>query len=350
MNVKVTFYEIINCGYYAKNGSLEFGNILTILDDIHNFVYSDDMFLARTRVFDESRFQDIDATYCYELYRNDSREDYILVTWNETPTINGNLASINGQGQVGDSDINLTEIPDGYIPGYPTYFWFIPNRNLFATIQINSFKYNGHRNMKRYFQSFLERFSRYVSVENTDNDNEDYEAYLNVGILGYADGSNSNLDNSIRPYFKTSLLRNSGQLEFIRCNRNRIRKLIHKDCIKFSIQNDVSIWQRLLQRVGIFDDIEDQEDAPVKFRYEFDYKPSSSDLENIINHFINEQSTWKEIGFLFHGEQTPRWLSNSLARGIFSFDLTPDRAIYSCEELLQSILSQREEILSVIQI
>jgi hypothetical protein len=203
--------------------------------------------------------------------------------------------------------------------------------------------------MKRYFQSFLERFSRYVSVENTDNDNEDYEAYLNISVLGYTDGSNSNLDNSIRPYFKTSLLHNSGQLEFIRCNRNRIRKLIHKDRIEFSIENDVSIWQRLLQRVGIFDDIEDQENAPVKFRYEFDYQPSSSDLENIINHFVDEQSTWKEIGFLFHGEQTPRWLSNSLARGFFLFDLTPDRAIYSCEELLQNILSQREEILSVIQ-
>ncbi|UAJ72208.1 hypothetical protein IQE94_14120 [Synechocystis sp. PCC 7339] len=66
-NVKITFYEIINCGYYAGDESLKFGDIHTILDDIYSFAHNDSVFLAHTRTFDESRFSDIDAIYCCDL-------------------------------------------------------------------------------------------------------------------------------------------------------------------------------------------------------------------------------------------------------------------------------------------
>ena len=37
---------------------------------------------------------------------------------------------------VGSADIEMTETSDGRIPGYATYFWIIPSKNVLATSRI----------------------------------------------------------------------------------------------------------------------------------------------------------------------------------------------------------------------
>ena len=95
---------------------------------------------------------DLLRTFCYSVDSNSG--EYLMTTWNENADVGGKQAAIDSRGITGSATIETAEPPEGYIPGYPAFFWFIPNRNIFATIQLNT-RLNGRRNLNSYLQGFL---------------------------------------------------------------------------------------------------------------------------------------------------------------------------------------------------
>lgn len=131
--------------------------------------------LGKERSFVSHVLQDdILRTYCYSIVDNSG--EYLITTWNENADVNGKMASIDVRGMTGLASVEAVEPLPGYIPGYPAFFWFIPDRNIFATIQINT-RMNGRKNLENFLFGFLAKHSKYV-IYNKEADNI-------FNILGY---------------------------------------------------------------------------------------------------------------------------------------------------------------------
>jgi hypothetical protein len=132
----ITFYSIDRCGYYETGQEkCKFGEIRETLEGLRTWVFSNNMQIGGTCTYDLQEGQNTYHTYCYDLIKDHSGDSYLLATWNEIPSVDGNVASINGGSPVKDAEVSLTELPAGNIPGYASYFWFIPSLNSFATVR-----------------------------------------------------------------------------------------------------------------------------------------------------------------------------------------------------------------------
>ena len=175
---KLNFYSVNKCGYY-KHGASEaiFGNLPIILSQLRNWATQPQFCLDSTCTFSLTE-NDGDSlrVFCFDILPNNANGDYFLTTWNETPSNQGKVPSVSGNQPVGSAQVHLNEIEEGTIPGYATYFWFIPELNIFLTIRFQHLL-NGQQNLVKYINGFIEQRSDHAVITQMDDDN--------VEILGY---------------------------------------------------------------------------------------------------------------------------------------------------------------------
>ena len=124
IEARIKFFQIERCGYYKyRSAHPSFGSTADLLEDINNWVSGKT--LSETSTYEPSEEQDENLlrTLCYGI-QSHSNGDVLLTTWNETPTTEGAVASVSMTGDVNSAAIATATIPDGYLPGYPAYFWF----------------------------------------------------------------------------------------------------------------------------------------------------------------------------------------------------------------------------------
>jgi hypothetical protein len=88
----------------------------------------------------------------------------------------------------------------------------------------------------------------------------------------------------------------------------------------------------------------------VRVKYELDHTPDADELEAIIEDWIAEHDArWDDVGFQIEGEQSPFWLSHSVAKTKFDLNIQRDNAeIINAESLLEALTENRAEILNLI--
>lgn len=263
----LNFYEIINCGYYERGSELfRYGDIQTLLANLNNWVENRSFDLTKT--YDSDDYRNTMPTYCFDLIKNNNG-NYLLTTWNETPTDQGNVASVNRNSNVGEYDVDITEVDEDYVIGYPTYFWILPEQEIFATIRFNN-PLNGHPNLKKFFTNFLSKYSRFVVI-NEDSDEDTHE------ILGYRNNNeNAPSIEHLVPKFHSIPMRESGSLKFLLNNSQRIYKVLRKN--KLSHQRR-ELKNRLFEEVGILgQETENEADNEYKVKYELDISPTQENI------------------------------------------------------------------------
>ena len=214
-DVKIAFYEIKKCGYYpfGRSSARPFSNIRETLDGIYSWVHQEGTTLSQTQTFEISEDSDELLTLCYDVKRNANNE-YILVTWNAIPAVSNEVAAIRATEPVGEASVITTQFGADDIPGYATYFWFLPDHNTFATVRFHH-AVNGHANMRKYILGYLKGMSRFV-YRSTNDDGED--------VLTYRPSIND--QNSYRPSFITSQKKLPGEIDALRNSVPRINKVI----------------------------------------------------------------------------------------------------------------------------
>lgn len=337
--VKIAFYKIERCGYYRYNHEQpEFGSIDDTLDELIAWTTSDGCVLGNTCTYEVEESDNLTKTYCFNVCKNESTGDFILVTWNSIPSVDGKIPSVNGSQPVGSADVNMTEVQPGDIPGYATYFWFVPSKNVFSTVCFHH-PVNGHKNMRVYLHKFLSKFTNHVvSFEAEDGTQQ---------IEGYAQDESSEAQN-LRPRFVTRLYRLPARLEYLRKNRQFITKIIRKNSLLPSVHSNLSLWQSLLVNCGIVPDIPLQNNIQVK--YEFGHTPTEYELDSMIQEWeMSHDTKWDDIGFAIKGETSPFWLSHSVAKNKFELDVERDNEeIVNPESLLEQITSIRPRLLRLL--
>ncbi len=337
---RITFYSIDRCGYYQNvKGEVEFGDIKTTLVELNEWAFTNSIKLGETCTYVVEESEEGYHTYCFDLAANESTGDYLLTTWNETPSVNGNVASVSGSSSVGEVEVDLNQIPPGNIPGYATYFWFVPSKQIFATVQFQH-RVNGHQNLVKYLKEFLAKYTKYVVSDRTDEGVSK--------IKGYRESTNDQT-MSLSSQFATSLLKNPGDIAYIKSNYQYIRKIIRKNTLSIQTAEELSFIQRFFVNLGISDPQLDQEEIRQKF--EVNYSPSLEEVNTMIEYWeSNHETQWDDLGFLLKNKQTPVWLSHSLARNKFELDVArQNQEIVNGNSLLNALTQQREIILRLIE-
>jgi len=337
---KVTFYQIDKCGLYEYGeDDPKLGGITDFLNQLKAWVKKNDKPLDETCTYAIEESEDVDRTFCYDLVANGATGDFLLTTWNETPSYEGKVAAVKAKSRVGSAKVEFTKLPKDSIPGYATYFWFVPSKNVYATIRFQH-RLNGKKNLDKYFKEFIAKFSDYVVLV------DDGEADFNVAGYSEKDGEDP---MNLHSQFKSSIVRKPGKIDYILEQRNQIRKITRHNRLSPKKADSQELWQKALLNLGLKK--HRNLDSEVKFSYEFSFTPSEHELKEMIAEWEkNHDSRWDDIGFTLKGEQGPLWLSNSLARDKFELDVKRvDDEIVDAKSLLDKLTEKRGLILGLLK-
>lgn len=332
---KISFYRITDCGYFKRGGEGPvFGSVADTLENLDD--WSRGKSLVATKTFEPADGEDLHPAYLMDIRKQEGT--WLLSTWNQTPANGAGVASVRGDSNVGQAKVVMNDIEKGSIPGFATYFWFIPSRNLFASIRFQHL-WTGQQSMQKYVEAFLASFSNHV-VHSDDEDK--------VEILGYAKDPAQDPPVHLYPRFRTGLLRKPGARELIQQNRINIRKVIRKTVLKLNREEDLSKWQSLLR----WTQMEKPAKLPdrVRVQYELSGTVTDRDLQAIFKDWdAGHETEWDDYGFMFQGQSgNPHWLSHSLARRQYELDVTRDSdEVVNAESLLKALLANRVEILKL---
>ena len=311
MNAKLTVYEIELCGYYAHGGNTpNFGEADQCLTAIHEWVHQKKPKVKATRTFNKHEDGEYLPTYCFDI-AGTSGSDWLLTSWNETPSDDGVVGAVGAAVQAGAGTITTRNFAIDDIIGYGTHFWFLPDKSRLVTVQFDSQPLNGHQGLNRYMNGYLKRFSPHVRFDKNKMDGD----VLVREVVGYApDATTDEADDKLHPRYRSKLLRREAELDYIRNNHQKIKKVIRKGRPSGGGQVKQNILDQLLTFIGAPKNHRTLHDT--SYIFEIPYRPSLTAVNAIIRQWNEEadgdgHETWDDVGFDFKGETRRRWLSSS---------------------------------------
>lgn len=334
-DAKVTIYKVSACGYYKRGEAAapQFGSLDDTFCDLRKWIAGKRLSETKTYSADEAGMPStyvVDVTECYG--------DWLLILWNELENTDGKVASIDGRAAVGQASVTMTKFGVGSIPGFATYFWFMPDAQLMATIR---FQHPTSRQvpMNNYLKSFLSQFSSNVvtSEKKVEADH--------INIIGYRASPNSDV-TQYRPKFKTELLRKPGPIDFLLESAEKIRKVSKKEVLKITERNHRAWWQSLLANLNF------QTPATllheVKVNYEVEVDGLSADqLKNIVDAWRAEDDN--NYGFDLTGDSTTYWLDNSFIKDTVTINVErKNDELVEAESLLKALRLHRKKLLELV--
>jgi len=335
----IRFHSVKHCGIFRKNArTASMGGFSEVLDNIYNWFSHGNKLIQNTCTYEAFSVADRNflETYLVSMTRNDQTGDYLMVMWNRTHDSGDSVYALDSATTVNSVDknsFNSGSLPPSSIPGYATYFWFIPKLNSMATITFGSPR-TGMVAFSYWLESFLKTESRYVKF---DGDK----------LLGYVNGKGDlDPDPELGPRFRHLLQKNPTKRELIAKNRKHIISIVRK--IKLS-RSDVTVNQF---KIWIGMDKNSQVTHEIPLTYEVVHTPTEAELANIFKEHA-ESKGWEDIGFKFpakntFGAEQKEWVSKSFAKCQARIDVdwvVPGQLVL-LEKLDNQILLRRDDFIS----
>ena len=144
----VNFYEYTQLGYYRDRNSPPDKNVglINILEDIHSWFHNNDLSLQDTLLYNinDERFKNRTPIYLADIYHDKGTNDYILSFLRGSNSEN-KVRGIKRDSKllkIGKNDIVTPKAgmlqQDDYIWGNFCYYWFIPDKKIYASIKFPS--------------------------------------------------------------------------------------------------------------------------------------------------------------------------------------------------------------------
>ena len=347
IQAQITLYKINKSGLYPrgdKSNIATFGGLEDFLDDLITWTTLDDKPLKETCTFSPINEKEVKRTFCYDIRKSDL-DNFLLITWNETASINNTFPTISGSSKVGEADINFTSINADDIPGYPSYFYIMPKEKRMASISFEH-SLNGKSNLEKYLKEFFSKLSHYVISEQQISLEGDDTHF----ITGWSDGETTHYN--LIGHFETRLIRNKGKIEHLKQNWNKITKMHQHNKINIKEFLKSNFISRLTKKF-IDTQTPNFHEHNVKFSFETNYTPKSL---NELNHIIDEwnssteiDSKWDDLGFSLEKEaSTIYWLNKSIATNEFEIPLLKNQKnIIESESLIYWLDRNKNAILKL---
>lgn len=337
------WYRIGKCGYFRTQRAPQpvFGDLQQVLTDLQQWGRNKQ--LAETQTFGPTAAVDeAEQLPVYLLDIRGGQDDWLLTLWNQTPSTQGKVASISTNAVVGRANVVMNELAPNTIPGYATYFYFVPSLAAVAAVRFQHMIF-GHSAMKHYMSGFVRIGTRYVRWAQAPN------AAGALEILGYAAAAADEAEDLI-PYFKSEIMKQGGERDILVQRARDVRKIIRKAELNNGRRQDLAFWQRLMRKAGMAAAPE----APpaVRLEYELPARLEPDEMRAFQDRWdveSAEMGDWEDVGFKLQGESTPYWLSRSVARGTHELDVNRDNEeVVNPQSLLAQLRAQRAVLTATI--
>lgn len=337
MQAKITFYDIQRCGFYKYgDNQVLFGNISDTLKDLHQWVQGAS--LSETKVHDH--IGSILGTYVAALEPSQGNKSYLLVLWNQVPSTEAGVLSLKTDAVIGQQQTLIENpIEQDSIAGYPTCFWFIPEKNCFASIVFEK-GLTGKRALELYLFNFLRHCSQYVQVGQSEDGEE---------VIYFVDPNNEDNQTYRRPYFVSKVCHKTTKKQFFEKRLDKVRKILFRTHFNASQKVPYEGYQKLLNILGCSlpsNYLEKQ----LSYQVEMTVDEHSIDFETLYQTWEDEFEELNiDYGFKLTGDSTPYWFSGSIAKGEFELSgLNLSDLVENPKKLLAELEAQRSEILKVL--
>lgn len=340
----ITFYRVVRCGYYRwgepEPAAATLPETLSALE-----AWSQAARVGNLCPFPADPAADILRVFCADVVKHEASGDFLLVTFNELidPT-DGTVQYLDPTSRAGDVRVDTHDPPAGRIPGFTTYFWFIPSRHLVATITVVT-KRAGLRGMERMIRGFLRSAAPWVRGGSpADPETADDE------ITAYYDPRTGNDLPGVNPRVNVGLQYRASELQILRERREDIRKVLRREIIQPATRDrDAARWD-FFKRDLTHREPTPQRPGQVRIRYELGYTPTEDELNDLIERRTAFDRKKNDVGFrLGSGEE--RWLSEAVARTSFDLDLTLETGgLLPTPELLDLLEAEKERLLRRVRI
>ena len=337
LEAKLKFFDINKCGFYRRAGVVpEFGGISDILDNLVTWA-SDGREFVNTTTYQRDPDNDLLDTYFYSSSNSSAHSDRVVVLWNESPNDNGTLYGINPMDRPGASTSMLSTDFGGVpaIPGAPSYFWFIPERKVFASIRFDH-SISGKSNLDHYLNGFLSNKSPQRVVNEADD------------VIGFtADGRPHDDAPTIYPKFLARAKKQEELESELLANLHKIRKIIKRETLSYQTLDDRPFFER------VFSELLDNTPSFIDLRtitHELQYQPSEAELRAIIHNYHNKDSdsSIRNTGFVYNDGKVVMLNGMNIQQSI---ELNVDRYenhIVAPADLLTAITANRAQYLSIL--
>lgn len=337
-NARINFYQVEKCGYFGRGDDVsQFGDLTPTIQSLYDWISQDRPTIRETMTFNHTQGSDLLPVYCFDIQCSDDGSDYILTTWNETEIVDGQMASIRADEPTGEASVDVTVVNEGSIAGFPTYFWFVPDRNLLATICFEGNRLNGHRGMNAYLRGYLATAAPWVVVDDSVDSRRQ--------ILGYRPQENAEITKHVFPFFQSRPVRIPGQVDYIKNNREQIIKVFRKAEYSLSEIQPNSILRNMLVGLGIRSALRPIRNT--RCTYSLKYCPTRVELDEIVGRWEDAIDTqWDDVGFQIKGVRGTKWLSHSVAKQEREFNITLcNEVVVDAGTLLRAIVANRNALL-----
>lgn len=276
--MKIDLHNITRCGFYEQGSARMplFGDLSAWHNDFIKWVQ------GRQSVALTTTFQDQDAkspmVYCAGTVQQGS--GFGLILWHGVPATEKGIAYIKMDAPPGKVDAQEAQLDQNSIPGWPSYFWILPQQGLLARLQPTGKIRNRSTGLpacRDYLQGWLRSHSCYVErIARSDApDGAEFEIAWRPTVV-----SASRTDLSV--HFESQPLTTPCALDEIRRRHDEIRKLVHSVQINRALPADHN-WLNQLMSVMGFDGFSSPETDRLSFRWDTDWRPELAELEMLIS-------------------------------------------------------------------
>lgn len=335
--VRVSVYKLTNCGYYVRGkrgtAGAEFGEVDEILAQLRQWGRSKK--LVHTKTFDVTEGGKTLPVYLVDV--TNAGDEWLLTLWNESHNTEGTVASINGQATVGRADVAETAVEEGHIPGYATYFWFLPKDRLVVSARFQH-PTTGVVPMNQYLKAFVEKFSAYVVWGEPDQDGQ-------REILGYR-RSDTDQPANLMPRFRTDVYVKPGPVDLILKNAQFIRKIKKKSTLQLKIATEKTFFQKLLIDLHLSQHQTLQREAKIQYEVEVDGL-TKGEVTEIVDQWRSEDGDDVDYGFMLKRDSTVHWLERAYVRETFEVEVVRGNTeLVAPDSLLRELGRHKKHILS----
>jgi hypothetical protein len=333
LEAKIKFFDIKRCGFYRRGDQVPtFGSLDNTLEQLNAWA-TDGRAFVNTSCYQPDPDNDLLSTYFCGWSRNKKNKDSLLVLWNQSPSDDGVIYGMNPTLPPGGTAMLATDFGDKpAIPGAPSYIWFVPSKNVFATIRFNH-SVQGKGNLDHYLNGYMQNKSQYRVL---DKDQK---------VIGYSLTAKATEDSGrINPRFE-AYGRKQEELEAeLLTNISKITKIIKRETLQYALEDDRSTFERVFAKLL---------PSPPSFKqlrtisHELQFSPTEAELKAIIKNFdeLGNDSYIKNAGFVYRDGKTIMLTGANVA---FEHHFNIDRGenqLISAEKLLAEITTQRADLL-----
>lgn len=331
----LTFYTISEFGYFKRNDPTPLiSDIPSILEQIKTWGDT----LGQIQY---TRQNGIDKRGCYlvEAKKLASTNNFLLVLWNESHNLAGNVPSIFLTSLKGDPLLAENTVEEGSVPGFPTYFLFMPDSKKIASIRFEGDS-TCMPNLSIYMQGFMRTFAKHAVKVKTDE---------GISIAGYRINPEDQKEptKKLRPRVKIKLVPKPSDAAAVLADRGKIRAVIRQEVLSTKTDTERTRLSKILDWF--------RNDAPgssmatqsTKTIVEIDYTPTEQELVQLIAQFQKEEIEDFDLGFKISGESRTRWLGKGSLQEHFELDVEHKKGIVTMASLARELNKVRTQVIAL---